>query len=84
MNNYKSPPMFPPKSFGKLSGKNLEKRKLELNAYLNFFLESGGFNMSNIVDALSSFLQVIHNSMQYFNTINYDIISFRYLNIYLK
>ena len=52
-------PPFPPKSMGKLRGKALEDRKNALENYLSFLCSVGGYNALNVVDALSSFLEVI-------------------------
>lgn len=51
-------PHFPSKTIGKLKGKSLDKRKDELSAYLSYFLEVGGYNITNVVDVLSSFFEV--------------------------
>lgn len=58
IDNFRAVPIFPPKSFGTLKGKGLEKRKEDLIIYLNYFLNSGGYNRTNVVDVLSSFLEV--------------------------
>lgn len=51
-------PPFPPKAMGKLRGKALEDRKSALENYLTFLCNVGGYNALNIVDALSSFLEI--------------------------
>jgi hypothetical protein len=52
-------PAFPPKALGKLRGKALEDRKTSLENYLLFLCSVGGYNALNIVDTLSSFLEVL-------------------------
>lgn len=51
-------PPFPPKAMGKLRGKALEDRKNALENFLSFLCSVGGYNALNVVDALSSFLEI--------------------------
>ena len=48
---------------GKLRGKALEERKSALENYLTFLSSAGGYNALNIVDALSSFLEVLSHKI---------------------
>ena len=55
---FRDPPKFPSKSIGRVTGKNLIKRKFALNTYINHFVQHGGYGVPNLVDTLFAFLEI--------------------------
>ena len=55
---FRDAPKFPSKTIGKVTGKNLIKRKFALNTYINHFVKSGGYGIPNLVDILFAFLEI--------------------------
>ena len=58
LENFQPTPPFPQKTIGKIGEKGLQARKDALERYLTFLCKVGGYNLSNIADVLSSFLEV--------------------------
>ena len=48
---------FPGKSFFRVTGKSLERRKQSLELWLVRLCSGGGYGVANIVDSISSFLE---------------------------
>jgi hypothetical protein len=58
LDQFQSIPPFPHKTIGRIGEKGLQARKDALEQYVSFLCGVGAYNVSNISDVLSSFLEV--------------------------
>ena len=58
LDQFQSIPPFPHKTIGRIGEKGLAARKDGLQQYISFLCNVGAYNVSNISDVLSSFLEV--------------------------
>jgi hypothetical protein len=60
LDQFQSVPPFPHKTIGRIGEKGLQARKDALEQYVSFLCSVGAYNVSNISDVLSSFLEVVN------------------------
>mmetsp|Transcript_13290 Transcript_13290/g.21755 ORF Transcript_13290/g.21755 Transcript_13290/m.21755 type:complete len:521 (+) Transcript_13290:75-1637(+) len=58
LEQFQSIPPFPHKTLGRIGDKGLAQRKDALQNYVSFLCNVGAYNVSNVADVLSSFLEV--------------------------